>query len=99
MTPYQLHEAIRRAQESVEQAEDKYLRAMGWDITCQTHGAYWLWQKTFGDGRHYCCGRDLAVSLQRASDYLEQGKDHEPVDDGEGFCTICGGEVREHGRE
>ena len=98
MTPFQLHEKIRRAEETVAEAETNYLRKSGWDHTCQTHGSYWLWQKTFPDGRHYCCGQDLAVSLQWAHDSMEAGREHTAVDDGEGFCTICGGEVRNHDR-
>lgn len=95
-TPYQMMRAIDLAEQAVLDAEEKYLRRSGWEYTCQTHGSYWFWKKTFPEGVAYFCGQSDALSVQRAHDSMEANCLHQPINDGDDFCTICGGEVEDH---
>lgn len=95
-TPVQWMRAIDDAEYEAKRMAEKYLGAQGWKHTCQTHGSMWLWEKTFTDGRHYLCDTSTAVYAQRSADVMEVNKPHQPVNDGNDFCAVCGDEVGDH---
>lgn len=40
---------IQAADAAVTGAKDAYLRRWGWDCTCSTPGALWMWTRDFSD--------------------------------------------------
>lgn len=41
--------AIEDAEQALLYVQQAYVRRFGWKITCNTPGAYWLWQRDFKD--------------------------------------------------
>lgn len=98
MHDVELLRRVRELEVEKQQAVRRYLETAGWEYTCQTPGAYWLWQKTLPDGRQVLVNESHAVSMQQALDALgascvccgaEIKDDEEPVDE---VCNDC----REH---
>lgn len=61
---WRMDDKISDAKRSLDQAQRQFLRASGWEWTCNTPGAYWLWQKKLEDGRTLVAELDMAVILQ-----------------------------------
>ena len=59
-------DVIRELREGLEAGERNYLRAQGWEETCDYPGSYWLWSKTLPDGRVIACDKSMAISLAEA---------------------------------
>lgn len=43
------HWQIERAEDEVKATQRAYLQRFGWEETCNTPGAYWLWRRDFTD--------------------------------------------------
>lgn len=76
---YQLLETIQDAEEDAKEFTRAYLRLTGWQSTCKTPGAFWVWTKTLPDGRQLMGGTDSAVAYQRN---LDDGEEPRPESDG-----------------
>lgn len=40
---------IATAERALERVQHAYLRRWGWKLTCETPGAFWLWQRDMSD--------------------------------------------------
>ncbi len=75
---YGVLETGRLAEIDVEEARTRYLRMTGWEHTCKTPGAFWVWTKQLPDGRHLMASESLAVSMQQ---HLDDDEEPRPEDD------------------
>lgn len=70
---------IEAAQAALHSAEDMYLARFGWERTCDTPGALWLWRRDFADVDakrrtvHEHKAHQLAQRGQRASEFRPYG--------------------------
>lgn len=55
----------------------KFLRQHGWKSHCNSPGAFWLWEITLPDGRHFNCNEGTAFAIQRQMTCDECDKPHE----------------------
>lgn len=58
---------ILAGRQNLDAAERAFLKKNGWTYTCQTPGAYWLWQRTLADGRIVLVPQALAVDMEERS--------------------------------
>lgn len=63
--------------EQIRSAGRLYLRARGWDYSCNWPGCYCLWSKTLPDGRLVACGEKSALAIEENFDPPEP--DDEPT--------------------
>jgi hypothetical protein len=74
--------AVRRASskdEELANAQEAYLRASGWALTCDTPGSRWLWARPYR-GRTLLVGIKTAVDMQNSIDSGVYPADAEPSD-------------------
>lgn len=55
---------VESAEKELDAVRNSYLRGAGWEQTCMTPGAHWLWHKVWRDER-YTANVEFAVTLQR----------------------------------
>lgn len=83
--PHELLEKFREAEGEVEPALDRFLRAMGWDYTCDTR-ALWLWKKEV-DGKELRVNASTALHIAMEDcPWPYQGEECHP----EGYEGSCG---------
>jgi hypothetical protein len=61
---------IRDAAAQLEATRERYLRARGWEHTCDNPASTWLWQKALPDGRVVLVSREWAIEMQERSDSI-----------------------------
>lgn len=87
-------QALDDAAFELEQLQNNYLRERGWNYTCDTPGAYWLWEKEI-DGKRWTADAGLAIGMQRRwldaqePHQFVRADDEEAPSDGE-LCMVCG---------
>lgn len=65
MKAKKFYENILEYRERLGLAEDRFLRHLGWDVTCKSPDCCWYWTKTF-DGKTVLCSKADAISIEKA---------------------------------
>ena len=54
---------IQKAEDKLTSAKKKLLKETGWEYTCATPGAIWVWQKKSADGRIVVASESMAINF------------------------------------
>jgi hypothetical protein len=55
---------LREARLELEAETQNYLKAKGWEFTPIFPSSFWLWQKTFNDGRIILVNYEMAIIIE-----------------------------------